>query len=282
LTPAASTVPPRPSVIAMWPIFPGAGGVRISTAPAIEFDFQLRRAVEKPVESVAHPCAGIGVGERRIRGVADAAVQPAGRLEDEPRREFGAIPRTVPVPVVLRHLDVHVFLADARFGEREKLGTSGHANLSKAQRDRLSGREPRAYDFESRASRSRARRPIPLAASSPERGTNSKAAWRSVILAAVDVECRAMDIETIDQAPSEIRLHRVLWLVKFLRALVLHVLVAVMAAALYFVTGFDKLSPLAVDMIRSMRRRRSRTTSTATHSVRLVSPSPRRCCSSCS
>src|SRR5262245_60017235 len=62
-----------------------------------------------------------------------------------------------------------------------------------------------------------------------------------------------MDIETIDQAPSEARLHRVLWLVKFLRALVLHVLVAIVAAALYFVTGFEKLSPLAVDMIRSMR-----------------------------
>jgi hypothetical protein len=62
-----------------------------------------------------------------------------------------------------------------------------------------------------------------------------------------------MDIETIDQAPSEVRLHRVLWLVKFLRALVLHVLVAVVAAAVYFLTGFDKLSPLAIDMIRSMR-----------------------------
>ena len=62
-----------------------------------------------------------------------------------------------------------------------------------------------------------------------------------------------MDIETTDQAPSEVRLHRVLWLVKFLRALVLHILVAVIAAAVYFLTGFDKLSPLAVDMIRSMR-----------------------------
>jgi len=62
-----------------------------------------------------------------------------------------------------------------------------------------------------------------------------------------------MDIETIDQAPSEVRLHRVLWLVKFLRALVLHVLVAVVAAGVYFMTGFDKVSPLAVDMIRSMR-----------------------------
>jgi hypothetical protein len=64
---------------------------------------------------------------------------------------------------------------------------------------------------------------------------------------------RFVDIETIDQAPSEVRLHRVLWLVKFLRALVLHVLVAVVAAAVYFLTGFDKLSPLAIDMLRSMR-----------------------------
>ena len=62
-----------------------------------------------------------------------------------------------------------------------------------------------------------------------------------------------MDIETIDQAPSEARLHRVLWLIKFLRALALHVLVAIVAALFYFVAGFDKLSPLAVDMIRSMR-----------------------------
>ena len=77
-----------------------------------------------------------------------------------------------------------------------------------------------------------------------------------------------MDIETIDQASSEVRLHRVLWLVKFLRALVLHVLVAVLAAAVGFLTGFDRLSPLAIDMIRALRAKRSGTTSMETHSVR--------------
>jgi hypothetical protein len=59
-----------------------------------------------------------------------------------------------------------------------------------------------------------------------------------------------MDIETIDQAPSEERLHRVLWLVKFLRAFVLHVLLGLLAALVYFATGTDDLYPIADDIIR--------------------------------
>lgn len=59
-----------------------------------------------------------------------------------------------------------------------------------------------------------------------------------------------MDLETIDQAPSEQRLHRVLWLVKLLRAFVLHVLLGLLAVLVYFVTGTDDLYPIADDIIR--------------------------------
>jgi len=58
-----------------------------------------------------------------------------------------------------------------------------------------------------------------------------------------------MDIETVDQAPSEVRLHRVLWLVKMLRAFVLHVALALLAVIVYFATGTDGLYPIADDMI---------------------------------
>jgi hypothetical protein len=58
-----------------------------------------------------------------------------------------------------------------------------------------------------------------------------------------------MDIETVDQAPSEERLHRVLWLVKMLRAFVLHVALALLAVIVYFATGTDGLYPIADDMI---------------------------------
>lgn len=62
-----------------------------------------------------------------------------------------------------------------------------------------------------------------------------------------------MDMETIDQTPSETALHRVLWLIKFLRALVLHVLLALIAVPLYFLAGITNLSPLATDMFRVLR-----------------------------
>ncbi len=62
-----------------------------------------------------------------------------------------------------------------------------------------------------------------------------------------------MDRETIDQTASEVALHRVLWLLKFLRAIALHVLLALVAALVYFLAGIDGLYPLAMDMIHAMR-----------------------------
>jgi hypothetical protein len=41
----------------------------------------------------------------------------------------------------------------------------------------------------------------------------------------------AMDRQLVDQTASELELHRVLWLIKFLRAMVLHVLLASAAIA---------------------------------------------------
>ncbi len=62
-----------------------------------------------------------------------------------------------------------------------------------------------------------------------------------------------MDRQTIDQTASEVQLHRVLWLIKFLRAMVLHLLLALVAALLYFLAGIDGVYPLATDMIHAMR-----------------------------
>jgi hypothetical protein len=62
-----------------------------------------------------------------------------------------------------------------------------------------------------------------------------------------------MDTRTIDQTASETQLHRVLWLVKFLRAMVLHVLLALVAALAFSLAGVDGLYPLATDMIHAMR-----------------------------
>jgi len=59
-----------------------------------------------------------------------------------------------------------------------------------------------------------------------------------------------MDTQTIDQAPSELALHRVLWLLKFLRGVVLHVFLALGATLAYFLAGIDNLYPIANDIIR--------------------------------
>jgi hypothetical protein len=48
-----------------------------------------------------------------------------------------------------------------------------------------------------------------------------------------------MDTQTIDQTTSEVQLHRVLWLIKLLRAMVLHVLLALVAALAFFLFLFD-------------------------------------------
>jgi hypothetical protein len=62
-----------------------------------------------------------------------------------------------------------------------------------------------------------------------------------------------MDKQTIDQTESEVHLHRVLYVIKFLRALVLHLLLAVVAALLFFSVGIDGVYPIANDMIHALR-----------------------------
>jgi hypothetical protein len=47
----------------------------------------------------------------------------------------------------------------------------------------------------------------------------------------------------IDQSRSEAHLHRALWLIKFLRAMVLHVLFVLIAAVLFFGFGIHQASP---------------------------------------
>src|SRR5207247_7419714 len=58
---------------------------------------------------------------------------------------------------------------------------------------------------------------------------------------------------TIDQTASEVQLHRVLYLLKFLRAMVLHVFLALCAFLLFFLVGINNIYPLANDLIRTLR-----------------------------
>src|SRR6185436_18772845 len=107
------------------------------------------------VNRVAHPRARVRIGKRGIVGVVAAPVELPGLLVDEPRSEFGTVPWTVPVGVVLGHLHVDVFFADAGFGEGEKLSTSGHVRPFAR-----SCRKSRAYVQPTRASRCCSRLPI--------------------------------------------------------------------------------------------------------------------------
>src|SRR5438046_2157918 len=61
-----------------------------------------------------------------------------------------------------------------------------------------------------------------------------------------------MDTKTIDQTASELELHRVLYVIKFLRAIVLHVILIVVAALLYFLTGVHNAYPLASAFIQAL------------------------------
>jgi len=54
-----------------------------------------------------------------------------------------------------------------------------------------------------------------------------------------------MDTQTIDQAPSELALHRVLWLLKFLRGVVLHVFLALGATLALATTADDRTIDVA-------------------------------------
>ena len=62
-----------------------------------------------------------------------------------------------------------------------------------------------------------------------------------------------MDTQVIDQSPSELKLHRVLYVIKFLRAMVLHLVLAVLAALFYFLGGIDGLYPVANSLIYALR-----------------------------
>ena len=53
-----------------------------------------------------------------------------------------------------------------------------------------------------------------------------------------------MNRKTIDQTASELQLHRVFYLITFLRAMVLHVTLLLLAALLYFLTGIDNAYPV--------------------------------------
>lgn len=62
-----------------------------------------------------------------------------------------------------------------------------------------------------------------------------------------------MNTQTIDQTASEVQLHRTLYVLKFLRAMVLHVFLALLAVLLFFFAGFSNVYPLANDLIRALR-----------------------------
>src|SRR3712207_1318361 len=62
-----------------------------------------------------------------------------------------------------------------------------------------------------------------------------------------------MSTEVIDQSPSEPHLHRALWLLKFLRAMVLHVLLALLAAVFFFGSGIEGVYPIANGMCTAVR-----------------------------
>jgi len=62
-----------------------------------------------------------------------------------------------------------------------------------------------------------------------------------------------MGRQTIDQTASEIQLHRVLYVIKFLRAMVLHIFLAFFAALLFFLAGIDGVYPIANNLIHALR-----------------------------
>src|SRR4029078_3781241 len=82
---------------------------------------------------------------------------------------------------------------------------------------------------------------------------NVPSGWVANVRQGAAAPLNAMDMQVVDQTASELELHRVLWLIKFLRAMVLHVLLAVAAILLFFLAGIHDLYPLATDMIHAMR-----------------------------
>ena len=66
------------------------------------------------------------------------------------------------------------------------------------------------------------------------------------------MKANRVNIQAIDQTASEVQLHRVLYVLKFLRGLVLHALLA-LAALLFFFAGIDGVYPIAADTIHALR-----------------------------
>jgi hypothetical protein len=62
-----------------------------------------------------------------------------------------------------------------------------------------------------------------------------------------------MERRILDQTASERVLHRVLYAIKFLRAMVLHVSLAALAAILFATTGVIGLYPVADNTVRVLR-----------------------------
>ena len=62
-----------------------------------------------------------------------------------------------------------------------------------------------------------------------------------------------MNRKTIDQTASELQLHRVFYLITFLRAMVLHVTLLLLAALLYFLTGIDNAYPVGTAALQAFR-----------------------------
>ncbi len=58
---------------------------------------------------------------------------------------------------------------------------------------------------------------------------------------------------SLNQTESEKRLHRILYYVKFLRALILHCVLIILAIAFYIAFGITGLYPMAADTINSLR-----------------------------
>src|ERR1051326_6480296 len=82
------------------------------------------------------PGAGVSVRDGRGRVVVDAAVQNSRFLKHEPRCKFSAVPRAVPISIVLGDLYVHIRLADGLPGPREGSGPcSRHSRLPDTRSD---------------------------------------------------------------------------------------------------------------------------------------------------
>ena len=73
--------------------------------------FLDRNADAQPLYILLPP-ARVRIRLRRLGAIVDTAIENAGLLVDQPGYELGAVPRPLPVGIVLRHLDVDIFFAD--------------------------------------------------------------------------------------------------------------------------------------------------------------------------